>query len=167
VGKGHAAAGFRAVLAPSGVAAIEDVVVDPAVAAAGFGAAFLAVFRFAFFLAAFLAGFFSDFLFAFRPTALFFFFFFAAFFAFLFLAIVASVESYEAETPRPSTGQGLFNRRGNPRRTEFLGRSAGQQILVQDVGIELNSSIPDNRRRLPVYRGATELVDIAPGAERS
>ena len=167
VGKGHAAAGFRAVLAPSGVAAIEDaVVVDPAVAAAGFGAAFLAVFRFAFFLPAFLAGFFSDFLFAFRPAALFFFFFFAAFFAFLFLAIVTSVESYETEAPRPSTGQGLFNRPGSPWRIEFLGRPAGQQVLVQDVGIELNSSVPHDRRRLRIHRGATKLVDIAPDAER-
>src|SRR5882672_6498838 len=61
VGKGHAAAGFRAVFAPSGVVAIEDtVVVDPAIAAACFVAAFLAVFRFDFFPAAFLAGFFSD-----------------------------------------------------------------------------------------------------------
>jgi len=90
------------------------VVVDPAVAAAGFGAALLADFRFAFFLAAFLAGFFSDFFFAFLPGALFFFFFFAAFFAFLFLAIVTSVESYEAEALRPLIGHGLFNRRGNP-----------------------------------------------------
>ena len=114
VGKGHAAAGFRAVVAPSGVDAIEDaVVVDPAVAAC-FGAALLADFRFAFFLAAFLAGFLSDFLFAFRPAALFFFFFFAAFFAFLFLAIVTSVESYEAEALRPPIGHGLFNRRESP-----------------------------------------------------
>ena len=89
-------------------------VVDPAVAAAGFGAALLADFRFAFFLAAFLAGFFSDFFFAFRPAALFFFFFLAAFFAFLFLAIVTSVESYEAEALRPPIGHGLFNRRGSP-----------------------------------------------------
>ena len=80
--------------------------VDPAVAAAGFGAVFLAVFRFAFFLAALFAGFFSDFLFAFLPAALLFFFFFAAFLPFLFLAIVASVEVYEANTPSPSIGHG-------------------------------------------------------------
>lgn len=88
VGKGHAAAGFRAVFAPSGVAVIEDpMLVDPAVAGAGFAAAFLAVFRLAFFLAAFLAGFFNDFLFPFLPAALFFFFFLAAFLPFLFLAM--------------------------------------------------------------------------------
>jgi hypothetical protein len=87
VGKGHAAAGFRAVFAPSGVTAIEDaVLVDPAVAA-GFAAAFLAVFRFAFFLAALLAGFLNDFLFPFLPAALLFFFFLAAFLPFLFLAM--------------------------------------------------------------------------------
>jgi len=58
VGKGHAAAGFRAVFAPSGVVAIEDaVVVDPAIAAACFVAAFLAVFRFDFFLGGFSRGF--------------------------------------------------------------------------------------------------------------
>jgi hypothetical protein len=85
------------------------VVVDPA-AAAGLGAAL----RFAFFLAAFLAGFFSDFFFAFRPAALLFFFFFAAFFAFLFFAIVASVESYETQALCPQSGPGLFNRRALP-----------------------------------------------------
>jgi hypothetical protein len=88
VGKGHAAAGFRAVFAPSGVAAIDDpVLVDPAIAAAGLVAAFLAALRFAFFLAAFLAGFFNDFLLPFLAGALFFFFFFAAFLPFLFLAM--------------------------------------------------------------------------------
>jgi hypothetical protein len=94
VGKGHAAAGFRAVFAPSGAAIEDAAVVDPAVAAACFVAAFLAVFRFAFFLAAFLAGFFNDLRFVFLPVALFFFFFFAAFLAFLFCAIVASVKNY-------------------------------------------------------------------------
>lgn len=76
--------------------------IDPAVAAAGFVAAFLAVFRFAFFFAALLAGFFNDFLFVLRPAALLFFFFFAAFLLFLFLAIVASVESCETQRPRPA-----------------------------------------------------------------
>src|SRR5207342_1478115 len=106
-----AAAGFRAVFAPSGVAAMDDaMVVDPAAAAAGFVAAFLAVFRFAF-LAGLLADFFSDFFFPLLPAALLFFFFFAAFFAFLFLAIVASVQGYETNAPRPPIGHGLFNRR--------------------------------------------------------
>lgn len=75
--------------------------IDPAVAAGGLVAAFLAVFRFAFFFAALLAGFFNDFLLALRPAALLFFFFFAAFLLFLFLAIVASVESCETQSPRP------------------------------------------------------------------
>ena len=93
VGKGHAAAGFRAVFAPSGVAVVEvDAVADPVIAAAVFVAALLAVFRFAFFLAAFLAGFFNDALFPFLFAALLFFFFFAAFLPFLFFAILASVE---------------------------------------------------------------------------
>jgi hypothetical protein len=96
VGNGHAAAGFRAVLAPSGVVAIEDAeLADPAVIPADFAAVFLAVFRFAFFLAALLAGLLSAFLFL-LPAALLFFFFFAAFLLFLFLAIVASVESCES-----------------------------------------------------------------------
>jgi hypothetical protein len=77
------------------------VLIDPAVAAVGFGAALRAVFRFALFLAALLAGFFDDFLFALRPTALLFFFFFAAFLLFLFLAIVASVDSCETQRPQP------------------------------------------------------------------
>jgi hypothetical protein len=37
-----------------------------------------------------------------RPAALLFFFFFAAFLLFLFLAIVASVESCETQRPRPA-----------------------------------------------------------------
>lgn len=114
VGKGQAAAGFRAVLAPSDVVAIEDAAFVDAAAAAGLGEAFLAAFRFAFFLAAFLAGFFSDFLFAFRPAALFFFFFFAAFFAFLFLAMVTSVDSYEADAACQSIGHGAIQPQGKP-----------------------------------------------------
>jgi hypothetical protein len=54
-----------------------------------------------------------------RPAALFFFFFFAAFLAFLFLAIVASVESYETDALHPPIGHGLFKRRGNPWRIEI------------------------------------------------
>lgn len=109
VGKGHAAAGLRAVFAPSGVVIIEDAVpADPAVAD-GFVAAFLAVFRFAFFLADFLAGLLSAFLFL-LPAALFFFFFFAAFLLFLFFAISASVQSCE-KTFGPAPRDGPFNPR--------------------------------------------------------
>jgi hypothetical protein len=168
VGKGHAAAGFRAVFAPSGVASIGDAtVVDPAVAAAGFVAAFLAVFRFAVFLAAFLAGFFSDFFFPLLPAALLFFFFFAAFLAFLFLAMRASGKSYESDAPSPTIGHGLFNRRGDPRRIEFLCCHAGEQILVEDVGIELDPCIPHDRRCFPVHRSATELIHVTPDAENA
>jgi hypothetical protein len=85
---------------------------DPAVAAGVFAATLLAVFRLAFFFAPFLAGFFNDFLFPLLPAALFFFFFFAAFLLFLFLAISASVESYETKAPDPPIGYGPFNRRG-------------------------------------------------------
>src|SRR5712691_1501343 len=93
VGKGHAAAGFRAVFAPPSVAAAEGAVAaDPAIVAgvAAFLAAFppgLAFFRADFFLAAFFADFFNDFLFPFFIAAFLFFFFFAAFLPFLFFAM--------------------------------------------------------------------------------
>jgi len=95
VGKGHAAAGFRAVLAPDAPGVEGDCSPAPDIGAACFVAVFLlgfAFFRAGFFLAAFFfAGF--NFPLAFFFAALFFFFFFAAFFAFLFLAMIASVKS--------------------------------------------------------------------------
>src|SRR5258708_14822977 len=102
VGKGHAAAGFRAVFAPPSVAAGEGAVAAvPAIVAAGV-AAFLAAlplgfafFRADFFFAAFFADFFNDFLFPFFLAAFLFFFFFASFLPFLFLAMTASIKSCE------------------------------------------------------------------------
>jgi hypothetical protein len=160
---------LRAVFAPSGVVITEDAVllVEPAVAAAGFVAAFRAVFRFPFFLAALLAGFFSDFFFPLLPAALLFFFFFAAFLAFLFLAIQTSVEGYETDTPNPTIGRGLFNRRGNPRRIEFLCCHAGEQILIQDVGVELDPPIPHDRRSFSVHCRATKLIHVTPSTENA
>jgi len=92
VGKGQAAAGFSAVLAP-GVAAVDGAVAGLAIVSAGLAlglAAFIAFFffpAFFFFLAdfflpaAFLPAFFNDFFFR---DAFFFFFFFPPFFAFFF-----------------------------------------------------------------------------------
>jgi hypothetical protein len=92
VGKGHAAAGFSAVLAPE-VAAVDGAVAGLAIFSAGLAlglAAFIAFFffpAFFFFLAdfflpaAFLPAFFTD---RFFFDALFFFFFFPPFFAFFF-----------------------------------------------------------------------------------
>jgi hypothetical protein len=92
VGKGQAAAGFSAVLAP-GVAAVDGAATGLAIVSAGLAlglAAFIAFFffpAFFFFLAdfflpaAFLPAFFNDFFFR---DAFFFFFFFPPFFAFFF-----------------------------------------------------------------------------------
>jgi hypothetical protein len=103
VGKGQAAAGFNAVLAP-GVAAVEGAGAGAAVAGAagaGIGVARLgrflppAFFRADFFFAAvFRPLLFTDFAVAFRPAALFFF-FFAAFFAF-FARLLAMTDLHQS-----------------------------------------------------------------------
>jgi hypothetical protein len=93
VGKGHAAAGFRADFAP-GVAAVDGtgaaagIGIGAAGVAIGLAAGFLAAFFLAagFFLAAFFAGFFADFLAAFFFAGFFAAFFFAGFFFAAFLA---------------------------------------------------------------------------------
>jgi hypothetical protein len=120
VGKGQAAAGFRAVLAP-GVAAVDGAgATVPASGAAGFVAALaafllgFAFFRADFFPAAlFFAGFFNDLFLAF--DALFFFFFFAAFLAFLFFAMTnLRQELMEQHTEPARRGAGYSTAGENP-----------------------------------------------------
>jgi hypothetical protein len=111
VGKGQAAAGFSAVLAP-GVAAVDGAVAGLAIVSAGLAlglAAFIAFFffpAFFFFLADFflpaaffLPADFSDFFFFFDDAFLFFF-FFPPFFAFFF-AILILLQVVEQKLVRP------------------------------------------------------------------
>src|SRR6267142_6144446 len=70
------------------------------------------------------------------------------------------------QTPRARpSGTGLFNRRRYPRRIEFLSCHAREQVLVQDVGIELNPSLPNDRRGFSIHRSATKSIHVTPSAE--